>query len=146
MNRVLAKVAQIARLLAKDDQPALLSTIGINGGPRSRYIGEFRIRDTGELFLICLSNSNKIQEIQRNPQAQVIFSSKDFKRVLTLSGNAAIVQDITLRQNLFEEKKSLKLYPVFNDNFGVIRFVPVHAEYLDLNVSNNPVVINMPRD
>lgn len=146
MNKVLTKFVRIARLLAKGDRPLLLSTIGINGAPRSRYIGEFRIRDTGEFFLICLSNSNKIREIRKNPLAQLIFSSKDFQRVLTLSGNAALLEDITLRQELFDEKKPLKLYPVFNDNFGVIHFVPVQAEYLDLNVSNDPVVINIPRD
>jgi general stress protein 26 len=143
VNKVLTKVSQIAKLLAKDDQPALLSTIGINGAPRSRYIGAFSIRDTGEFFLISMSNANKIQEIRKNPRVQVIFSSKDCKRVLTLSGNASIVQDISLRRMIYEGRKPLELYPVFNDDFGVIRFVPVHAEYLDINVSNNPVVIKM---
>ncbi len=146
MNKVLTKVSKIAGLLAKDNRLILLSTIGINGYPRSRYMGAFRIRDTGEFFLVSPSNANKILEIQKNPQVQVIFSSKDFQRVLALSGNAAVVQDISLRQNLFEETKPLKIYPVFNDYFGVIHFVPVQAEYLDLNVSNDPVVINMPRD
>ena len=146
VNKVLTKVSKIARLIAKDNQPALLSTIGIKGSPRSRYMGAFRIRDAGDIFLISPSNANKIQEIRRNPQAQVLFFDKNFKRVLTLSGIAAIVEDMTLRRNLFEETKPLKIYPVFNDNFGVIHFVPVRAEYLDLNVSNDPVVINMPRD
>lgn len=146
VNNALKKVAQIARLLAKDEQPALLSTIGLNGSPRSRYMGAFRIRDTGDFFLISPSNTNKMEEIQRNPQVQVIFSDKGFKRVLTLSGKAGIVKDTALRQELFEEKKPLKLYPVFNDHFGVVHFMPLQAEYLDLNVSNDPVVIDLPGD
>jgi len=146
VNKVFIKVVRIARLLAKNGRPVLLSTVGIQGGPRSRYIGAFRIRDTGEFFLISLSKANKIQEIRRNPQAQVILSSRDCKRVLTLSGKASIVQEITLRKNLFEETKPLKIFPVFNDDFGVISFVPLQAEYLDVDVSNDPVVIKMPRD
>ena len=145
MNEARTKVSQIAWLLAKDNQPALLSTIGMKGDPRSRYMGAFRIRDTGDIFLISPSNAHKIQEIQKNPQAQVIFSGKDFKRVLTLSGNAVVVKDIAIRQSLFEETKPLKIYPAFNDHFGVIHFVPLQAEYLDLNVSNDPVVIYRSR-
>jgi hypothetical protein len=72
------------------------------------------------------------------------FSSKDFKRVLTLSGNASVVQDISLRRTLYEEK-TLSMYPIFDD-FGVIHFVPVYTEYLDLNVSNDPIVINIPQN
>ena len=146
MNKVSAKVTQIARLLAKDDRVLLLSTIGLNGAPRSRYIGAFRIRDTGEIFLISPSNANKIQEIRKNPQTQVILSSKDCKRVLTLSGNASIVEDISLRQTLYEETKPLKIYPVFSDDFGVICFVAEKMEYLDLNVCDSPFVIDIPRD
>lgn len=146
MDQVFARVSQIARLLAKGTHPALLSTIGLDGGPRTRYIGEFRIRDTGEIFLISPSTANKIQEIRKNPQVQVIFSSKDCKQVLTLSGSASILDDISLRLEIYEEKKSYELYPVFNDYFGAIRFIPVKAEYLDVNVSNSPVVIKMSRD
>ncbi|MBF0571230.1 MAG: pyridoxamine 5'-phosphate oxidase family protein [Candidatus Omnitrophica bacterium] len=146
MNKVFAKISKIARWLTKDDQPVLLSTIGLNGGPRSRYMGAFRIRDTGEIFLISPSNANKIREIRQNPQAQLIFSSKDCKRVLTLSGNALIVRDASLRRTLYEETKPLEIYPVFDDSFGLIRFVPVQAEYLDINISNDPVRIHVSRD
>ncbi len=100
----------------------------------------------GEFFLISPSNANKMREIQINPQVQLIFSSKDFQRVLTLNGIATVVQDTTLRKSLFEETRPLKIYPIFNDYFGVIHFVPVQAEYLDLNVSNQPVVIDLPPD
>ena len=146
MSKSFSKVSQIARLLAKDAKPALLSTIGLNGAPKSRYIGTFKIRDTGEMFFISPSKSRKIQEIQRNSQTQVIFSSQDCKRVLTLSGGASIVEDLVLRRRLYEETKPLKIYPIFNDYFGVIHFMPVYAEYLDINSSDDPVVINMMQD
>ena len=109
-------------------------------------MGAFRIRETGEFFLISPSNANKMREIRKNCQVQVIFSGEGFRRVLALSGDAAIVEDFSSRQNLFEETKPLAIYPVFNDDFGVIRFVPVVAEYLDLDVSNYPVVINVPQE
>ena len=141
---MLVKISQISRLLAKDKKPVLLSTIGLNGFPRTRYIGAFKIMDTGRIFLITPSDSNKVKEIQQNPRVQVILSDKNCHRVLTLSGNAAMVQDVHLRQRIFEDTKPIKLYPVFNDYFGVIDFSPVLAEYLDINVSNNTFVINIP--
>lgn len=142
MNKIIAKVSKVARILAEYN-PALLSTIGINGAPRSRYVGGFRIRDTGEILLISPSNTNKMLEIQRNPKAQVLLSSKDCRRVLTLSGNASIVQNISLRRAFYEETRPLRMYSTFNDYFGVIHFIPFRAEYLDLNVSNDPFVINI---
>ena len=145
MSKTLKTVSQIAKLLAKDSQPILLSTIGLDGCPRSRYIGAFRIRDSAEIFLISMSNANKIKEIRKNSKVQVILSDNDYKRVLTINGNASIVQDIDLRRTLYEETKPLKIYPVFNDNFGVIHFVPVQAEYLNLKVCNDPFVINILR-
>ena len=146
MNKVLDKVSRIARLLAQEEQPALLSTIGIDGSPRSRYMGAFRIKEEGEIFLISPSKANKMQEIRRNSLAQVILASKDCQRVLTLSGKAAIVEDMALRRSLFEETKPLRIYPVFDDNFGVIHFVSLRAEYLDLKICNSPYVFKIPRE
>jgi general stress protein 26 len=143
VNKVL-QVSQIARILVKDAQPLLLSTIGMDGAPRSRYIGAFRIRDTGEIFLISPSKTHKMQEVQRDPRVQVVLASKDMQRVLTLSGSAAVVQDMAVRKGLFEETKPLKIYPVFNDDFGVIHFIPLQAEYLDLNVRNDPFMVKIP--
>ena len=136
-------IGQIARLLAKEKNVALLSTIGLNGSPRSRFIGAFRIMDTGQVFLITPSDSNKVKEIGQDPNVQVIFASQDCTRVLTLSGKASMLVDVKQRQQLFEETKPIKLYPVFNDYFGVIDFVPLQAEYLDINVSNKTVVLNI---
>lgn len=145
MNKVLEKISRIARMLSKDNHVILLATIGLHGGPRSRYMGGFQITDTAELFLIAPSDTGKMREIQKNSQAQVIFSSKDHRQVLTLSGNAAIVKDESVRRAIYEEKESWSIYPVFNDRFGVIHFVPTQAEYLNLNTSNDTINIQIPK-
>lgn len=119
----------------------LLSTLGLDTGPRTRYMGAFLIRESGEIFLISPSTARKMQEIEKDPHVQVIFSDQECHKVLTLTGKAEVVRDNELRRAIYEEKKGLKIYPVFNDYFGVIRFIPLHAEYLDIDVSNDPVVI-----
>jgi general stress protein 26 len=146
MNKVLEKVSRIARILANNNHVLLLSTIGLSGGPRSRYIGGFSIKDTADLYLISPADTDKIREIQKDSRVQIIFSSKDYRKVLTLNGNAKIVEDESLRRAIYEEKESWGLYPVFNDYFGVIHFVPNQAEYLDLDISNDVVMFQMPRD
>ena len=37
----------------------------------------------------------------------------------------------------------MKLYPAFNNDFGVIRFIPETLEYLDLDIRLEPVIIDL---
>ncbi len=143
MNKNRVIISKIAKVLSKKDRPVLFSTISLKGAPRSRYIGAFIVRDIGEIYLISPSNTNKMQEVRKNQRAQVIFSSEDCHQVLTLSGKAYVVEDDFLRYKIYEEKKNLKMYPTFSNDFGVIHFVSGHAEYLDIDVSNKQKVIKI---
>lgn len=101
----------------------------------------YRIRDQKEIFLITMSSSNKIQEIRNNPNVQFILLTKEYKKVLTISAKATVVEDIAVRKNIYEQGKSSILFPVFDDTFGVIHIEPVRVDYLDTNVSSQSAVI-----
>lgn len=138
-----SKIYKLADLISKDDQPCLFCTIGIDGKPRTRFMAGYRIRAQKQIILTTYSDSTKIHEIRKNPNVQFILFTTGQAKVLTLSCMAKIVDDLALRQEIYEERKRPALFPVFDDSYGVILLEPVVAEYLDVSVSNSPVVINI---
>lgn len=143
MKKVSSNISQVARILFKNNNILLFSTVSLSGGPRSRFMGACVILDNAEFYLISPSNSRKIKEIVNNSLSQVIFFTKDYQQILTLTGVASVVQDFELRKSIYEKNKDLKIYPVFDDFFGVIHFHFVEAEYLNLKLSDSPVIFEL---
>lgn len=77
----------------------------------------------------------------RNKKTQVLFSDKNNRQVVALSGLASVEKSRSKRKELYEKFSHLEIYKEFNDNFGVIRFRAKKLEYLNLDVSNSPYLV-----
>ncbi len=143
MTRPGKKLLSVCTKVIKDSRVCSLTTIGLNGFPRTRLMGTFVCGKEWEILFVCLADSNKIQEIACIEKTQVLFWSVDYHAVVSLSGVCALVQDKTIRRRIYRRTAPLQLFPVFNDTFAVIRFKASCLEYLNLMASNKAVEISI---
>lgn len=132
MTKAGEKILFAARKIIRGSALCSFVTIGLDGAPRSRFIGTFVIDKSRAIHLVCQAGSNKTREIARCAKSQLVFWSRDFQIVVSLSGSARMVWDAGIRRRVYQKTAPLRLFPEFDDSFAVIRFIPQSLEYLNL--------------
>lgn len=88
------QVLERALALAGEGRPALLSTLGLDGRPRSRWMVPIALpRLKGRLFALSSMSFDKIAEIENDGRVQWILQSDDLSLVATLEGRAFVFRD-----------------------------------------------------
>jgi general stress protein 26 len=136
MNKIDKKVLDAARKILQRSDLCAFSTIALDGFPKMRYMGAFIVDEQLSFYLVCLSGAQKVREIHKNEKSQLTFWSRDFQAVVSLWGKASVVREEKKRREVYNKTSPLQLYPKFSRAFGVIRFVPIRLEYLNLRIRN----------
>jgi len=144
MKRIERKILIAAKKLVQSKDLCAFATIGLDGFPKMRYMGAFVGEKQWVFYLVSLSDSQKMLEIEKNEKAQLIFWSPDFQKVVSLWGTAGVVREQSKRREVYDQTAPLKIYPQFSSDFGVIQFVSLRLEYLNLHIRNDAfkVVLN----
>ena len=79
--------------LAKGMHVAMLTTQGEDGRLFSRPLGVAEIEFDGDMWFATGYDSEKVREIEANPQVNVAFASKDNGTYISVSGAASVVRD-----------------------------------------------------
>jgi len=139
MTTAQRRLLRVAAQVVSNSRMCLLTTIGLDGYPRSRFMGTFVTGQRWVVFLVCLADSNKISQIRRRRRTQLTFWVDDYHAVVSLSGEAELVKDIKVRRRIYKRTAPLQLFPEFNNTFAVIRFTASYLEYLNPRVSEESV-------
>ena len=81
------------RDLAKGLHVAMLTTQGEDGRLFSRPLGVQEVEFDGDVWFATGLDSEKVREIEANPQVNVAFASKDNGTYISISGIASVVRD-----------------------------------------------------
>lgn len=81
------------RELAKGLHVAMLTTQGEDGRLFSRPLGVQELEFDGDVWFATGLDSEKVREIEANPQVNVAFASKDNGTYISISGAASVVRD-----------------------------------------------------
>lgn len=120
----------------------VLATVDAEGAPRMRWMGAL-LEDPDEpwtFYLACRVGSRKLQELEHNPHAQLLFSDMDRWQVASLSGTAAAVDSPELRQLLWDAVPAMQRYysGVDDPKLGIIRFTTRCMELLAMHEAREP--------
>lgn len=118
--------------LAKGMHVAMLTTQGEDGRLFSRPLGVEEIEFDGDLWFITGFDSEKVREIEANPQVNVAFASKGDGTYISIAGRAAVIRD----RAEIERHWSVAASAYFEDgkddpNVCLIRVEAESAEYWD---------------
>jgi len=132
----------VRKVIDVGKQIFVLATVDEEGRPHCRYMGVLSIEpDYSTFFLACRTDSNKARQIRHTGFAQLLFASPDFLQVATVSGRAEMVESTERKREFWDNNPVLAGYFSSPEDpaFGMIRFVPEFADYLDLNKGFDPV-------
>lgn len=123
---------QKLRDLAKGLHVAMLTTQGEDGRLFSRPLGVAEIEFDGDLWFATGFDSEKVREIEANPQVNVAFASKDNGTYISISGRATATRD----RSEIERRWKPYMAPYFkggkdDPNLCLIRVEAESAEYWD---------------
>lgn len=109
---------------------AMLITSAIGGGLRSRPLSIAKKRKDDRLYFATAIESEKVQEIARDPNVNVAL--QDGRRFVSLTGRARVVQDRSLIRELWSESWKV-WFPQGQDDpsLCLLEIEPAEASYWD---------------
>jgi general stress protein 26 len=83
------------------------------------------------IYMETYARSRKVKQIEKNPRIQLLFATKDYSEVVTLSGKASMDKSMAIRKRIWRENPaSAEYFSGYDDPaLGLIRFKPERLEY-----------------
>ncbi|MGY3264508.1 pyridoxamine 5'-phosphate oxidase family protein [Lysobacter sp. HA35] len=123
---------QKLRDMAKGLHVAMLTTQGEDGRLFSRPLGVAEIEFDGDLWFATGADSEKVREIQANPQVNVAFAAKDNGTYISICGTAIATRDRAEIERHWQPYMSAYFKDGKDDpNLCLIRVEAESAEYWD---------------
>ncbi|GAB2515662.1 pyridoxamine 5'-phosphate oxidase family protein [Lysobacter humi (ex Lee et al. 2017)] len=120
------------RELIKGMHVAMLTTQAEDGRLLSRPLGTQGVERDGDLWFVTGFDSEKVREIEANPQVNVAYSSKDKNTYVSIAGLAGITRDRATIEAHWTPAMSI-FFPDGKDdpNLCMLRVQAQSAEYWD---------------
>ncbi|HYF65276.1 MAG TPA: pyridoxamine 5'-phosphate oxidase family protein [Herpetosiphonaceae bacterium] len=111
---------------------AMLTTVALDGSLHSRPMAAQEQDFDGDLWFFTGKDSVKVDELERNNQVNVAFSSPDDNRYVSISGTARLVTDRAKIEELYTPAVKA-WFPEGKDdpNIALLHVDPALAEYWD---------------
>jgi general stress protein 26 len=120
------------RELIKGMHVAMLTTQGEDGRLFSRPLGTQGVERDGDLWFVTGFDSEKVREIEGNPQVNVAYASKDANTYVSISGLASVTRDPATIDAHWTPAMSIFFPKGKNDpNLCMLRIEAQSAEYWD---------------
>lgn len=121
------KVADII----KDITIAMLVTLDAGGTPRSRPMGTQQTPFDGTLWFFTSRDSEKVDDITREPRVNLAYASTGSESYLSVSGRAQVVDDRERAHDLWNPILKAWFDGPDDPELRLIRVDVEHAEYWD---------------
>lgn len=128
------EIIAAAREVIEANHTFVMATVGEDGAPRLRWMGDLVLEEPLTITLAARAASRKMDQIRSNPQGQLLFNNEGYERVVTLSGEYEIMEDRESRQRIWEAMPSLKEFASgpHDPELGLVRFATRRVELLIL--------------
>lgn len=110
----------------------VLSTVDARNRPQSRVIGSKLVDRGMTVYMETYIDSNKVKQLKKKPSAQLLFPTRDYTEVVTLTGKATIEESMEVKKRVWEKNlSSSKYFSGYDDpRLGVVKFKPESLTYI----------------
>lgn len=115
--------------IIRDITVAMLVTLDAGGNPRSRPMGTQETPFDGTLWFFTSRDSEKVDDITRDPRVNVAYASTGSESYLSVSGRAQVVNDRVLARDLWSPILKAWFDGPDDPDLRLIRIDVEHAEY-----------------
>ena len=99
---------------ANENKTCYLATVE-GDQPRVRALGMWFADETGFYFQ-AQSTKAMCKQLEKNPKVEVYYCTKDFSKVMRVSGKVKFVDDIALRTRCIKERPFVKNFGITDPN------------------------------
>ncbi len=120
-----------ARKIVNAAEVFVLSTVDGRNRPQSRFMGAKLVDKGMTIYMETYARSRKVRQIKKNPRVQLLFATKNYSEVVTLSGKASMDKSVDVRKRIWKENPaSAEYFSGYDDPaLGLIKFKPERLEY-----------------
>jgi len=95
-------IAEASRIVS-DAFIGILTTVDADGVPHSRWMGtSMGVEGVGRLYCLSGAKARKIDQIHRNPNVTWVFTTRDYRDVVTLYGQAVVLDSPIVAQHVWD--------------------------------------------
>ena len=126
------EIIAAARDVIARNHTFVLATLGEDGGPRIRWMGDLILEEPLTVYMAAGTSSRKTGQIRANPRAQLMFNTEGHEGVVTLSGTCVIQEDLDTRRRAWEGMPVLERFVSGPDDpdLTILRFDAKRVELL----------------
>jgi general stress protein 26 len=126
-----------ASALLGEGRPALLSTLGPDGYPRSRWMTPAMLpRLRGRIYAVTSMTFPKASQIESEPRVEWTLTAGDFSEVLSLRGSARVLADPSFSAEVLKAVgPHLPIFWGLNTDPSSVVVVETEVEYASLLVT-----------
>lgn len=89
--------------ILEDNRVAVLATADQNGLPHLRWITPGCIQErSGTIFMISAKHLSKVEQIQNNPSAELMFQTRTLDKIINVRGKINLLNNPSIRSEALE--------------------------------------------
>lgn len=89
--------------IIEDNRTAVLATVDTNGAPHLRWMTPGCIHErSGTIFMISASHLLKIEQIQNNPNAELMIQTRALDKIINIRGKINLLTNPSIRTETLE--------------------------------------------
>lgn len=110
----------------------VFSTVDGRNRPQSRVMGAKLVERGTTIYMETYADSNKVKQIKKKPRAQLLFPTKTYSEVATLSGKASLENSMAIKKKMWQKNPASKDYFSGYDDprLAVIKFQADELKYI----------------
>ncbi len=139
-------VLGLAKSLINGHHPGILATMDEEGRPQMRWMSSLEVDELPMLRTLTNPSSRKVAQIQANPKVSWMFFNKDKSLILTLRGEARIIDEPASLKETWQKVVDLSLTYFLDRYSHKLGFVVIETKIdtVELNSPTNGVRFEVP--
>jgi pyridoxamine 5'-phosphate oxidase len=97
------EILNLIDTIIEENRTAVLATVDTNGVPHLRWMTPGYIHErAGTIFMISASNLSKIEQIQNNPNAELMIQTVALDKIINIRGKINLLDNPSIRTETLE--------------------------------------------
>ena len=135
-------ISRVKKLLKESRNVVMVLTVDKFNAPHGRYMDGTPGEDGLTLYFDSFMNTDKVEEIKNNPNAEVIVAGKNLIETANISGAMSFCTDN--EDKTYSSKKSFlisRFSGINPEDIVIFKFVPKAVKYLNSKAALRPLPI-----
>ena len=135
-------ITRIEKVLKDSKNIVMVLTVDRSNAPHGRYMDCTKGDDGLTFYFATFMNTEKVEQIRNNPNAEVVITGKNFIEIINLSGVMSFCDAEADKAAAGKKSFLISRFPGLRlEDIVILKFAPKSAKYLDQKAPLRPLPI-----